>query len=229
MERWNHHLKKLHLKGDIRTMHYPTLGLSNTPFFDSNFEKGTANCQIIRSASKWSAGLQIPERSIQNAYLDLIEKSEHYIYIENQYFISVENSLTITLFHRLSKAIRNNETYRVFVLLPITPCGDWLTSSIRFVMKWQYDTICRSKNSLLQLLKDEFPNKNDFSDYITFHSLRKYDLLGNCVVADQIYIHSKLLIVDDRYVVIGSANYNDRRFVTLLVIIIIILLMYIIL
>ena len=30
----------------------------------------------------------MPESSILSAYLDLIEKAEHYIYIENQYFIS---------------------------------------------------------------------------------------------------------------------------------------------
>ena len=29
-------------------------------------------------------------------------------------------------------------------------------------------------------------------------------------VSDMIYIHSKLMIVDDRSVIIGSANINDR-------------------
>ena len=29
-------------------------------------------------------------------------------------------------------------------------------------------------------------------------------------VTDMIYIHSKLMIVDDRSIVIGSANINDR-------------------
>jgi phospholipase D1/2 len=30
------------------------------------------------------------------------------------------------------------------------------------------------------------------------------------VVANQIYVHDKLLIVDDRVLIIGSANINDR-------------------
>lgn len=29
-------------------------------------------------------------------------------------------------------------------------------------------------------------------------------------VTEQVYVHSKLMIVDDRYVIIGSANINDR-------------------
>lgn len=45
-------------------------------------------CQILRSASFWSAGIERNERSILQAYYDLIENSKHYIYIENQYFIS---------------------------------------------------------------------------------------------------------------------------------------------
>jgi phosphatidylserine/phosphatidylglycerophosphate/cardiolipin synthase-like enzyme len=51
---------------------------------------GTCSCQILRSASHWSCGLpknQI-ENSIQFAYLQLIEMAKHYIYIENQFFIS---------------------------------------------------------------------------------------------------------------------------------------------
>lgn len=45
-------------------------------------------CQIIRSISEWSVGLPETEQSIYKAYLTFIKESEHFIYIENQYFIS---------------------------------------------------------------------------------------------------------------------------------------------
>ncbi|KAH7886577.1 hypothetical protein F5I97DRAFT_1807371 [Phlebopus sp. FC_14] len=32
----------------------------------------------------------------------------------------------------------------------------------------------------------------------------------NCYVSELLYIHSKLMIIDDRYVILGSANLNDR-------------------
>jgi phosphatidylserine/phosphatidylglycerophosphate/cardiolipin synthase-like enzyme len=36
------------------------------------------------------------------------------------------------------------------------------------------------------------------------------NITGKCVVTEQIYVHSKLMIVDDRTCIIGSANINDR-------------------
>lgn len=46
--------------------------------------------------------------------------------------------------------------------------------------------------------------------YITLLNLRDHTIVGNMVVTEQIYVHSKLMIVDDRYVLVGSANINDR-------------------
>jgi phospholipase D1/2 len=41
-------------------------------------------------------------------------------------------------------------------------------------------------------------------------SLRTWSELNNRVVTELIYVHSKLMIVDDRACIIGSANINDR-------------------
>jgi phospholipase D1/2 len=46
------------------------------------------NCQIVRSASNWSIGLNKTESSILQAYYNIIDNSKHYILIENQFFIS---------------------------------------------------------------------------------------------------------------------------------------------
>jgi hypothetical protein len=40
-------------------------------------------------------------------------------------------------------------------------------------MKWQYDSICRGGQSVLERLQEEFPDET-ISDYITFHALRNY-------------------------------------------------------
>jgi len=37
--------------------------------------------QVVRSVAEWSAGV-LTERSIQSAYVHLIENAEHFIYIE---------------------------------------------------------------------------------------------------------------------------------------------------
>ncbi len=48
------------------------------------------------------------------------------------------------------------------------------------------------------------------TDYITFHGMRNWSILMGKLVQEIIYVHSKLMIVDDRYVICGSANINDR-------------------
>ena len=48
---------------------------------------GTCRVQAVRSVSDWSHGV-LTEHSIQNAYIQLILEAEHFIYIENQFFIT---------------------------------------------------------------------------------------------------------------------------------------------
>ncbi|KES13113.1 Phosphatidylserine/phosphatidylglycerophosphate/cardiolipin synthase, partial [Gilliamella apicola SCGC AB-598-B02] len=81
-----------------------------------------------------------------------------------------------------------------------------------------------------QLIKDEVPRKewgkmrsayydkigNDYQTipleecgkYVTLLNLRSWAQLGDRTVTEQIYVHSKLTIVDDLYVLVGSANIN---------------------
>lgn len=55
----------------------------------------------------------------------------------------------------------------------------------------------------------------DWSKYLTVLNLRSWETLssawrGDRHVTEQIYVHSKLLIVDDRIAIVGSCNVNDR-------------------
>ncbi|WP_286741948.1 phospholipase D-like domain-containing protein [Aquabacterium sp. UBA2148] len=50
----------------------------------------------------------------------------------------------------------------------------------------------------------------EWAPYLTLLNLRNCEVVGGKVRTEQIYVHSKLLIVDDAEVVIGSANINDR-------------------
>ena len=49
-----------------------------------------------------------------------------------------------------------------------------------------------------------------WKNYIGFYSLRNHALVNNIPVTELVYIHSKLMIVDDSRIIIGSANINDR-------------------
>jgi phospholipase D1/2 len=60
---------------------------------------GTQKVQILRSSTTWSQGVDL-EHSIQTAYIASIEKAEHFIYIENQFF-GKEDQAILTLVNRL--------------------------------------------------------------------------------------------------------------------------------
>uniref|UniRef100_A0A8C4WVU8 phospholipase D n=1 Tax=Eptatretus burgeri TaxID=7764 RepID=A0A8C4WVU8_EPTBU len=55
----------------------------------------SADIQVLRSVSEWSAGFRGHEKSILEAYLWAIKESQHYVYIENQFFISCSDDKTI--------------------------------------------------------------------------------------------------------------------------------------
>jgi phospholipase D1/2 len=77
---------------------------------------------------------------------------------------------------------------------------------------WQYRTINRggpSRRSLVEMLEDD-PNVQDPASSLSFFSLRAHEVCGKHALTEQVYIHSKLMIVDDHLVLVGSANLNDR-------------------
>lgn len=50
----------------------------------------------------------------------------------------------------------------------------------------------------------------DWRQYLTLLNLRTWENFNGRPVTEQIYVHSKLLIADDRVAILGSANINDR-------------------
>ena len=50
----------------------------------------------------------------------------------------------------------------------------------------------------------------DINNYIFFFGLRAHAKMSHGPETQIIYVHSKLMIVDDRRCIIGSANINDR-------------------
>ncbi|XWS14128.1 hypothetical protein CRYUN_Cryun36dG0096700 [Craigia yunnanensis] len=182
----------------------------------------SCRCQIIRSVSQWSAGTSQIEESIHCAYCSLIEKAEHFVYIENQFFISglsgdeiIQNRVLEALYRRIMRAYNDKKCFRVIIVIPLLPgfqggLDDAGAASVRAIMHWQYRTICKGHNSILHNLYDLLGPKTH--DYISFCGLRAYGKLfdGGPVATSPVYVHSKIMIIDDSAALIGSANINDR-------------------
>uniref|UniRef100_A0A8C5X4I3 Phospholipase n=1 Tax=Malurus cyaneus samueli TaxID=2593467 RepID=A0A8C5X4I3_9PASS len=220
IQRWN--FTKI-MKPKYRSLSYPfLLPKSQQTANELKYqvpEAVPATVQVIRSAADWSAGIKYHEESIHKAYISVIENSQHYIYIENQFFIScaddkvVWNKIGDAIAQRILKAHRENKRFRVYVVIPLLPGfeGDISTgggNALQAIMHFNYRTMCRGENSILGQLKAE--GKNKWINYISFCGLRTYAELEGKLVTELIYVHSKLLIADDNTVIIGSANINDR-------------------
>ena len=197
----------------------------------SFFKRGIkSTVQVLRSASKWSVGIGKKENSILQGYYQLIDNSKHYLYIENQFFVSrafneeeraecshalsdvVENLIAYHIRKRIERAYYNKEKFRVFVFIPLLPgfAGEPESSgTLQIILKHTYAGISRNYGmSIIEQLERQMGEK--WRDYIGFYSLRGHDLVNNVPVTELIYIHSKLMIVDDKSVILGSANINDR-------------------
>ncbi|XP_029071381.1 phospholipase D1 isoform X5 [Monodon monoceros] len=220
IQRWN--FTKI-MKPKYRSLSYPfLLPKSQTTAHELKHQvPGSvhANVQLLRSAADWSAGIKYHEESIHAAYVYVIENSKHYIYIENQFFIScaddkvVFNKVGDAIAQRILKAHRESQRYRVYVVIPLLPGfeGDISTgggNALQAIMHFNYRTMCRGENSILGQLKAELGNQ--WINYISFCGLRTHAELEGNLVTELVYVHSKLLIADDNAVIIGSANINDR-------------------
>ncbi|KAI0750490.1 phospholipase D/nuclease [Fomes fomentarius] len=146
--------------------------------------RGTCRVQVVRSVSDWSHGV-LTERSIQNAYIELIREAEHFIYIENQFFISstqddgpIKNQVAKALVERIVRAGREGKKFRVVVCIPEVPgfAGQIKDeSSVKIIMAAQFRTINRGGTSIYEEIRKA---GYEPSDYIRFYHLRAYDRIN---------------------------------------------------
>jgi phospholipase D1/2 len=286
---------------------------------ETNYPSGPGGmqCQIVRSCTQWSHGVPL-EHSIADAYIDVIRKSEHFVYMENQFFITatderqkpIRNRIGAAIVERIIRAAQNGEAWQMIINIPAIPgfAGDLKSDdalSTRAIMEFQYNSINRGGYSIYEQVAKAGV---DPMQYLRFYNLRSFDrinkssamaaveqesgvdydsarrahdmryaqtvdkeeygreyqgqsendydryqnaaqqvrddpqqnltsgrwdsvaecyMLGgtdlrdvpwadgstnelDAFVSEELYIHSKLLIADDRVVICGSANLNDR-------------------
>lgn len=221
VQRWNYLLRQ-------RKPSRPTPFLLPPPDFNpADIEalglEGTCEVQILRSACAWSLGTPNKvEHSIMNAYVQMIATSEHFVYIENQFYVSssevlgtkIENKISDALVDRIKRAHANDEDWRACIILPLMPgyqntVDEQDGSSVRLIMTCQYHSICRGETSIFGRLRAAGIEPED---YIQFYALRSWGEIGpnKMIVTEQLYIHAKIMVVDDRVAIIGSANINER-------------------
>ncbi|KAL8382837.1 hypothetical protein RB595_006557 [Gaeumannomyces hyphopodioides] len=149
---------------------------------------GEAHIQLTRSACPWSSG-KPTEHSIANAYIEAITNAQHFVYIENQFFITatsdeqkpVHNKLGEAIVNRIVRAHQNNELFHIFVLMPAVPAfaGDLKSDGAlgtRAIMEYQYNSISRGGHSILESARNQ--GVDDPHRFINFYNLRNFDRIN---------------------------------------------------
>ncbi|KAK9728794.1 hypothetical protein K7432_000759 [Basidiobolus ranarum] len=201
---------------------------------DYETPKGNCKVQVLRSSGQWSSGIET-EHSIYTAYLENIRNAKHFIYIENQFFVSstsdndnyeIKNKIAQALVERIIRANQERSKFRVIVAMPLLPAFESEinaadANTIRLVMDWQYRTISRGGSSIFEKLSEANINP---SDYISFYGLRNYDMIrnpysdGNAMnelSGDELSSRfDRLLLGDNRYAqgsATSTSNYVTRH------------------
>jgi phospholipase D1/2 len=161
-----------------------------------------------------------------------------------------KNQIAERLAARIEHAIRWDQPFHVYMVLPVHPEGSLGDIAIVGQIHWTMQSLVFASDSLVNRIRlsmaarqvckqprdqrlwdaakqemakvavdgreQSIPRYKATVDeletrkYLTLLNLRACEVLNGKVRTEQIYVHSKLLIADDRFAIIGSANINDR-------------------
>lgn len=150
------------------------------------------------------------------------------------------NPIGLALSERIERAIFEEEAFHVYMVLPVHPEGPLNVINIMTQVHLTMQSLVFGEKSLVNRIRRSIKVKeliktkklsleaarsevnkltlkqlsdvvgNHWQEYLTLLNLRNWETIGGRPVTEQIYVHSKLLIADDRVAVLGSANINDR-------------------
>ncbi|KAK9102003.1 hypothetical protein Sjap_019257 [Stephania japonica] len=129
---------------------------------------------------------------------------------------------------KIVSKIEAGERFTVYVVVPMWPEGIPESGSVQAILDWQKRTMEMMYTDISKALQDKGIEANP-KDYLTFFCLgnREVKKSGEYTPSEEpepdtdyirsqqarrfmIYVHAKMMIVDDEYIIIGSANINQR-------------------
>lgn len=183
------------------------------------------------------------DMSIHTAYVNAIRAAQHFIYIENQYFLGssynwtqyrdlgANNLIPMEIALKIASKIRANERFAVYIVVPMWPEGVPTGTATQRILFWQHKTMQMMYETIYKALEEagleQIYVPQDYLNFFCLGNREAPDGTGSSfggspktqntpqVLSQKnrrfmIYVHSKGMIVDDEYVILGSANINQR-------------------
>jgi phospholipase D1/2 len=129
---------------------------------------------------------------------------------------------------KIVSKIEAGERFTAYVVVPMWPEGIPESGSVQAILDWQRRTMDMMYTDIVQALRAK-GSEEDPRTYLTFFCLgnRETKQSGEYQPSEKpepdtdysraqaarrfmIYVHAKMMIVDDEYIIIGSANINQR-------------------
>ncbi|KAJ7958772.1 Phospholipase D [Quillaja saponaria] len=129
---------------------------------------------------------------------------------------------------KIVSKIEAGERFSVYIVIPMWPEGIPESASVQAILDWQRRTMDMMYSDIFKALQRKGLNANP-KDYLQFFCLgnRESKKDGEYIPPEtpeadtdyiraqtsrrfMIYVHAKMVIVDDEYIIIGSANINQR-------------------
>ncbi|XP_047329160.1 phospholipase D beta 1-like [Impatiens glandulifera] len=211
---------------------------------DSNSVKGFPKDPKEATMKNLACGKNVLiDMSIHSAYVKAIRSAQHFIYIENQYFLGssynwenhkdlgVNNLIPMEIALKIANKIRGNQRFAAYIVIPMYPEGGSTTNATQRILYWQNKTMQMMYDVIYKALQEVgLDNQYEPQDYLNFFCLGNRETrqfgddsdVGKNVPKNSpqflaqknrrfmIYVHSKGMIVEDEYVILGSANINQR-------------------
>lgn len=120
-------------------------------------------------------------REIEQLYIDMIERARRFIYADNQYFASRR------IAEALARRLQERDGPEIVIVNPISADG------------WLQEAAMGSARAALFFALADLDKHQRLEIYTP-----------QTAAGEDIYVHSKLMIVDDRILRVGSSNMNNR-------------------
>jgi len=152
---------------------------------------------------------------------------------ENDNQVLCNHTIPAEIVAKIISKIRQGERFTAYVVIPMWPEGDPTSAPMQAILYWQRRTMEMMYRDIGRALADPSVHVNPSmgshpQDYLLFLCPGKRELGGPHMdeLADppanslaeifretkrqMIYVHSKMIIIDDAYILVGSANINER-------------------